>query len=60
MSIKKFEVKNWLPAPRECAKMCLVNNQVFLIGGLNHETIKEIAKLRIDNLYSNNIDHLEL
>jgi hypothetical protein len=49
-----------MPAPRECAKMCSVNNRLYLIGGMNHETIKEISRIRIDNFYSNNLDHLEI
>jgi hypothetical protein len=27
---------------------------------MNHETIKEISRLKIENFYSNDLDHLDL
>ena len=38
----------WVPAPRECATLTTVGYDIYLIGGLNFSTCKEISKAKIN------------
>ena len=42
-----FESK-WLPAPRECPTLTTVGYKMYLIGGLNMNTCKEIVLAKIN------------
>lgn len=37
----------WNPAPRESATLATVNYNSYLIGGLNFDTVKELASVKI-------------
>ena len=48
----RIDVKNvvdtrWMPAPRECATLTTCGYKMYMIGGLNYDTCKEIVEGRI-------------
>lgn len=40
---------NWMPAPREYSTLTYCNRRCFLMGGLNYDTNREVAQLKIIN-----------
>ena len=44
---KPFDPK-WQPAPRECATLTTVGYTMYMIGGLNFDTCKEIVSAKIN------------
>ena len=57
VTVLKMPLNNWQPAPRECATLTTVNNQGFLIGGLNFDANKEVAQLKLHGLQMDVIDN---
>ena len=41
----QIKLSGWEPAPREYATLTANGNALFLLGGLNYETNKELARL---------------
>jgi hypothetical protein len=48
----------WTPAPRECTSITEVNGFAYLIGGMNHDVIKDISRLKLKGLISNEIENV--
>lgn len=55
VTVIKQELYNWQPAPRECASLTTIDNEGYLVGGLNYDVNKEVARLSISNLESSEI-----
>ena len=47
LDIKQIEDPKWTPAPRECATMTPLGFNLYLIGGLNYDTCKEVVRGKI-------------
>ena len=43
--LTEIHQSNWLPAPREYSSLASCCNKIFLIGGQNFDTNKEVAQL---------------
>lgn len=48
LTVLKLETNKWVPAPRECATMTAVKNQIYLQGGMNNEVKNEVIKLIVN------------
>jgi len=52
ISIKKLDLTIWTPAPRECATITEVNGFAYVVGGMNHDVIKDISRLKLKVPYT--------
>lgn len=59
VSIKRVNTELWKPPPRENAQLVCHNNGVFLIGGMNHNTVSELSYLHLKNGDRADLDILE-
>lgn len=48
MDVKLPTDPKWMPAPRECATLTTVGYNMYLIGGLNSNTCKEIIRAKVN------------
>jgi hypothetical protein len=58
ITIKKLDLTIWTPAPRECATITEVNGFAYLVGGMNHDVIKDISRLKLKGLESSEIENV--
>ena len=58
LTVKKIRTTKWTPAPRECSTLTFVNYSAFLLGGLNYDVNREVAKLNITNLGTDELDEV--
>jgi len=47
--VQFIQTTGWLPSPRECSTLVANGNAVFLFGGMNHDTSKELARITMSS-----------
>ena len=48
MHVKLPYDQKWMPAPRECATLTTIGYNLYMIGGLNSQTCKEIVRAKVN------------